>query len=176
MVTCPANATFTGSAIEPCSATVTGPVLSQALTVSYSNNVNAGTATASASYPTGGNYVGSSDTENFTIDPAATTTVVTCPASADLHRVGIEPCSATVTGPLLSQALTVTYSNNVNVGTATASASYPTGGNYVGSSDTENFTIDPAATRRRRPAPPGCSTYSWVGYSSPARPRSPGRR
>ncbi len=109
--------------------------------------LNVGTATARASYPTGGNYVGSSDTENFTIDPAATTTVVTCPANATFTGSAIEPCSATVAGPALSQALTVSYSNNVNAGTATASASYPTGGNYVGGGDTENFADStPAAT------------------------------
>ena len=33
--------------VLPCSATVTGPALNQTLTVNYSNNVDAGTATAS---------------------------------------------------------------------------------------------------------------------------------
>src|SRR5207248_9332595 len=41
---CPPSATYTGSAIEPCTATVTGAGgLNQPLSVSYSNNVNAGT-------------------------------------------------------------------------------------------------------------------------------------
>jgi hypothetical protein len=42
--------TYPGSAITPCSASVTGPGgLNQSLTVSYQNNTNAGTATADAS-------------------------------------------------------------------------------------------------------------------------------
>ena len=55
---------------------VTGPGgLSQALAVSYSNNVNAGTATASASYAGGANHLGSSDTEVFVIGQAEEATV-----------------------------------------------------------------------------------------------------
>ena len=43
--------TYTGAVQTPCSATVTGAGgLNQSLTVSYTNNTNAGTATASATY------------------------------------------------------------------------------------------------------------------------------
>ena len=37
----------------------------------------------------------------------------------------------------------VTYTNNINVGTATASATYAGDANHSGSSDTETFAIDP---------------------------------
>ncbi len=44
-VTCPTNVTYTGSALTPCTAAATGAGgLNQSLTVSYSNNTNAGTA------------------------------------------------------------------------------------------------------------------------------------
>jgi len=50
-VSCPATVqTYSGSALEPCSATVTGANLSLTPTPTYTNNVNAGTATASYSF------------------------------------------------------------------------------------------------------------------------------
>jgi len=67
-VTCPASVVYTGSAIEPCTAAVTGAgALSQALTVSYVNNTGVGTATASASYPGDANHFGSNGSKTFTI-------------------------------------------------------------------------------------------------------------
>jgi hypothetical protein len=48
---------------------------------SYSNNTNAGTATASYTYAGDANHTGSSDSKNFTIDLASSTTVVSCPAN-----------------------------------------------------------------------------------------------
>ena len=65
-----------GSAIEPCTAVVTGPGgLSLALAVVYSNNVNVGTASASASYAGSANYLPSSDTEVFVIGETVETKV-----------------------------------------------------------------------------------------------------
>src|SRR5919204_74706 len=83
-VTCTAGPfSYTGSAIAPCSATATGANgLNQALTVSYTDNVNAGTVTASASYGETGNYAASSDSKTFVIGKAVTTTTVTCTAVA----------------------------------------------------------------------------------------------
>ena len=84
----------------PCSATVTGPGLSQTPDVVYSNNINAGTATASVSFAATTNYLASSDSKNFTIDKAATTTALTCtPGPFTYTGSAITPCSATVTGP-----------------------------------------------------------------------------
>ena len=77
VITCPTNVTYTGAALTPCTATVTGAGgLNQSLTVSYTNNVNAGTANASASYAESANYLGSTDSKNFTINKASSTTVV----------------------------------------------------------------------------------------------------
>jgi MBG domain-containing protein/Big-like domain-containing protein len=68
-VTCPVSVVYDGSAQTPCSASVTGAGgLNQALTVNYTNNTNAGTATASASYPGDANHNGSSDSKTFEIE------------------------------------------------------------------------------------------------------------
>src|SRR5262249_1171115 len=119
----------------------------QPLSVSYSNNTNAGTASASASYAGDANHTGSSDSKNFTIDKAASTTTVTCPASVTYNGSAQTPCTANVTGAGgLSQTLTVSYSNNTNAGTATANASYAGDANHNGSNDSKNFTIDKASS------------------------------
>ena len=147
-VTCGAGPfTYTGAAITPCTATVTGPDgLNQALTVSYADNANAGTATANAGYAGSANYLPSSAAASFTIAKAQTTTTVTC-AAGPFPATGspIEPCSASATGAGgLNQALAVTYAGNVEPGTATAGASYAGGANYLPSSDTEVFVIGEA--------------------------------
>jgi hypothetical protein len=149
IVTCPASITYDGSAQEPCSATVTGAGgLSESLTVSYSNNTNAGTASASASYPGDANHFGSDDAESFTIDKASSTTTVTCEAGPHVFTgFTITPCSANVTGAGgLDDPVTVSYSNNTNAGTASASASYPGDANHFSSEDTKSFEIDKAAS------------------------------
>src|SRR5207244_2047854 len=126
VVSCPTNVTFTGSALTPCTASVSGVGgLSQALTVSYTQNTNAGTATASASYAGDANHLGSSDSATFTIDKASSSTVVSCPTNVTFTGSALTPCTASVSGVGgLSQTLTVSYSNNTNAGAATASASY----------------------------------------------------
>jgi hypothetical protein len=139
--------TYSGAAINPCTASVTGPNgLSQALAVSYADNTNAGTAAANAGYAGSANYLPSSAAASFTIAKAATTTTVSC-AVGPFPATGsaIEPCSASVTGPGgLSADLAVTYAGNVEPGTATAGASYAGGANYLPSSDTEVFVIGEA--------------------------------
>ena len=60
----------------------------------------------------------------------------------ELHRIGDHALSAAVTGAGgLNQVLPVSYVNNVNPGTATASATYAGNGNYGSSSDSKTFTI-----------------------------------
>jgi hypothetical protein len=147
-VSCPAGPfTYTGAAQTPCSASVTGPGLSQSLTVNYTNNTSVGTATASATYTESANHLGSSDSKHFTIDKAPTTTAVSCAGGPFAYTGSAQtPCSATVTGPGLSQSRTVNYTNNTNAGTATASASYAESANYLGSSDSKPFTIGRATT------------------------------
>src|SRR5207253_539301 len=112
-VTCGAGPfTYTGSPQTPCTANVTGAGgLNQSLTVNYSNNTNAGTATASASYPATAdpNYLGSSDSKNFTIGPASSATTVTCSAGPFVYTGSPQtPCTANATGAGgLNQSLSV---------------------------------------------------------------------
>ena len=74
--------TYTGSAhTPPCSVSVTGAGgLNLSPNPDYSNNVGAGTATASYTYAGDANHNGSNDSKNFTIDKASSTTDVTCTA------------------------------------------------------------------------------------------------
>ena len=78
------------------------------------------------------------------VNKAASTTVVTCPASLPYTGTPLTPCSVAVTGAGgLSLTPTPVYANNTAVGTNTASASYayPGDANYEGSSDVKYFSI-----------------------------------
>ena len=73
-VSCPGSVTYNGSAQTPCTASVTGAgSLSQSLTVSYSNNTSAGSATANATFAGDANHTGSSNNGGFTINTAQVT-------------------------------------------------------------------------------------------------------
>ncbi len=74
-VTCTAGPfTYTGAGIEPCAAGVTGAGgLNQALAVTYAGNVDAGTATATASYAGSANHLASTDSDTFIIGEATIT-------------------------------------------------------------------------------------------------------
>jgi hypothetical protein len=144
-VTCGAGPfTYTGSAHEPCTAGVTGAGgLDETLPVTYANNVNAGSAMASASYAGDANHTGDSSSKSFTIAKAPSTVTVTCP-SAPIPFTGsaITPCSAKVTGVGgLDQSLTIVYSANVNPGTATASAAFAGDANHLVSNGSATFAI-----------------------------------
>jgi hypothetical protein len=77
-IVCPGSVTYNGFAQTPCTASVTGVGgLNTSLTVAYSNNTNAGTATADASYGGDSNHFGSSDTKTFAINKANATITVT---------------------------------------------------------------------------------------------------
>src|SRR5205807_2139654 len=83
-------------------------------------NTNAGTATASASYAGDANHTGSSDERTSAVEEATSTTTVNCPTNVTYDGTAQTPCSASVTGPGgLNQALTVSYTNNLNAGTPT---------------------------------------------------------
>ena len=148
VVTCPANVTYNGSAQTPCSVAVTGAgSLSLAPDAVYTNNTNAGTATASYTYGGDANHTGSSDSKNFTIDKAASHTVVTCPDSLIYDGSARTPCSVAVTGAGgLSLTPAPNYSHNTDAGTATASYTYAGDANHDGSSDSKDFTIQKAAS------------------------------
>src|SRR5215211_1070043 len=160
--------TYTGSAHTPCSANVTGPNgLNQPLPVSYTDNVNAGTVTASASYAETANYNASNNSETFTIDKANTTTTVSCTAGPFTYTGSAHtPCSANVTGPNgLNQPLTVSYTDNVNAGTVTPSASYAATANYNASNNSETFTIDKANTTTTVGCTAGPFTYTGSAHT-----------
>ena len=79
-VSCSPNSfVYTGSPIEPCTASVTGPGgLNDPLTVSYvGDTTNVGSVTANASYAGGGNYQASNGSDNYTITAADQTAYIT---------------------------------------------------------------------------------------------------
>src|SRR5207249_7560763 len=62
---------------------------------------------------------------SYTIDKAASFTVVTCPASVTYNGSAQTPCTVSVTGAGgLNQTPAANYTNNTNVGTATASYTF----------------------------------------------------
>lgn len=92
-----------------------------------------------------GNYNDQSGSVSIVITQAPSTVTITCPASVTYNGFAQEPCTAVVTGVgSLNQALTVTYSNNTNAGTATASASYLGGLNHAASNNSTTFEIEKA--------------------------------
>src|SRR5437899_6209693 len=103
---------------------------------SYANNTNVGTATASYTYAGDANHEGSSDSKNFEITKASTTTTVTCPASATYTGSALTPCSVTVTGAKLSLTTGASYAKNTNVGTDKASYTYVDDANHESSAET----------------------------------------
>jgi hypothetical protein len=131
--------------------------------------VNAGTATASASFAGDANHDGSSDSKNFTIEKAASVTTVTCPASVIYNGAAQTPCSATVTGAGgLSLTPTPTYANNTNVGTASASYTYAGDANHTGSSDSKTFAINPAPSVTVVSFEPGPYMYRGTAFTATA--------
>jgi hypothetical protein len=147
-VICPTSVTYDSSAQAPCTATATGAGgLSEDLDVSYSDNTNAGSASASASYAGDPNHKASNAETTFTIDPAESTTTVTCPAHVTFDGAAQTPCSAVASGVGgINVSLTVGYEDNVHAGTATASASYGGDPNHLGSDDSTTFVIDQAGS------------------------------
>src|SRR3989441_443980 len=146
VVSCPANEVYTGTAQEPCTVAVTGASLSLTPAASYSDNTNVGTATASYSFAGDANHDGSSDSKPFGITKASSTTVVSCPANEVYTGTAQEPCTVAVTGASLSLTPAASYSDNTNVGTATASYSFAGDANHEGSSDSKTFGITKASS------------------------------
>ena len=151
-MTCPASVTYDGSAQEPCTATVVGAGgLSQSLTVSYANNTNVGTATASASYAGDANHAGSSGSGSFEIGKAASMTVVTVAGGASFTYDGnAHPATVLVTG---AGGLNLTPDPEYSCGHApkdvadsgcTASFTYLGDANHYGSTDSKTYTITQA--------------------------------
>src|SRR6185503_3490261 len=141
--------TYTGVAQTPATVTVTGAGgLNLTPTASYTNNVDAGTATASYSYAGDANHDGSNDSKPFVIGKASSTTVVTIVGGPFTYTGAAQtPATVTVTGAGgLSLTPSPTYANNVDAGTATASYSYAGDANHDGSNDSKPFVIGKASS------------------------------
>ena len=138
---------YTGSAIEPDVTVKDGetPLDDEDYEVTYSNNVNAGTATVTITGK--GDYSGET-AATFTIIPKAVTNDgITIAAIADQTYTGsaIEPAVTVKDGETtlaLGTDYTIGYSANVYVGTATATITGK--GNYSGEK-AATFTISPKA-------------------------------
>ena len=139
---------YTGAAQTPTACTITG-AYTGGLTCA-DNPASVGPAVGSGAVTptvTGGtaNFAITLVNGAWNITKATTSVTVTCPTSVVYNGAAQTPCAATVTGPGgLSQSLTVTYTNNTNAGTATASATYAGTANYAAASNSANFTISAA--------------------------------
>src|SRR5206468_2672606 len=112
----------------------------------YPANVNVGTATADATWAGDANHTGNSGESTFDIAQAPSTVTVTCPATAQTYTgSAIEPCTAAATGAGIDapgiDVTPVTYTANVNVGTATADATWAGDANHTGNSGESTFDI-----------------------------------
>jgi len=133
-VSCGASVTYNGAAQMPCSATATGAGgLSQTLTVSYVNNINAGTATASATFAGDANHTGSGSSANFTINKA--NQVITWNA----------PATMTYGAPLSGTQLDATVAG-VSGGTAPGALTYSPASGTILSAGSNTLTVTAAAT------------------------------
>ncbi|MFN2614678.1 MAG: beta strand repeat-containing protein, partial [Actinomycetota bacterium] len=168
-VDCPvAHESYDGSAHDVCTASANGAgALTQPLTVTYDDNTNAGTVTASATYAGDANHTGNSDAAQFVIDQATSTTTVDCPTDPQIYTgSAIEPCTASYsTSDGLSGSVGVTYTDNVSVGTAHASASYPGDSNHSTSSGSATFEIVRAGPEETTTTIDSTSAATVVGQS-----------
>ena len=77
VVSCPASVVYDGSAQTPCTVAVTGLNLDLGPDPAYTDNTDAGTATASYAFAGDTNHTGSSDSQDFTIDQATPVCAIT---------------------------------------------------------------------------------------------------
>ena len=147
---CPASIPFSGSAQTPCTASVSGVGLEQSLTVGYANNINAGTATASASYAGDTTHAAATTkSTTFAIDKAASETTLDCLPGVVFTGTAQDVCTGRVSGvDGLDQPVAVVYApdntNATSAGTATATFAGDT--NHAGSSAQASFEIGKATS------------------------------
>ncbi|HWS89856.1 MAG TPA: Ig-like domain-containing protein [Pyrinomonadaceae bacterium] len=150
-VTCPPGVTYTGEAQTPCTANVTGAGgLNESVSVTYQNNVNAGQASAGATYAGGPNHLGGTGNAAFIINKAASITVVTFEPGPYVYRGSAFTARALVTGAGgLDASVSVGYTgdctNVTNADGCTATATYQGDANHDGSSDAKSITITKAS-------------------------------
>ncbi|GAA4427726.1 hypothetical protein GCM10023188_11170 [Pontibacter saemangeumensis] len=132
---------YTGEAITPASVSVTGPGLAITPAAAYSNNINAGLATASFSYAESANYLASSDSKNFTINKAtATLTLATLSHVYD----GTEKSATATTYPVGLTGVSVSGSGT-DFGTYEANASLDNA-NYTATAVSGMLSISKASS------------------------------
>ena len=128
----PASFTYDGKAKTPGVTVKAGgiTVLASGYSVSYKNNTNAGTATVTV---TGKGYFAGSKSATFRIDPAQITSVAVSPASVEYDGKAKTPGVTVKAGGLTvpTSGYSVSYANNTNIGTATATVTGK--GNFAGS-------------------------------------------
>ena len=155
-VSCPPVAqTYTGFAIEPCSASYSGAGgLSGSLTPGYINNVTIGTATASATYLGDLNHTGSNNSATFEVGKASLT--ITARDQTKTYGISFSFLGTefTTTGLLHTDSVSgVTLSSDgsadsANVGDYDIVASAATGtglGNYTIHYQIGNMSVTPAS-------------------------------
>ena len=122
-------------------------VSSTEYTVSYSNNINAGTGTVTFTDVAGGTYT-VNGTATFTIKrkPLSPPAVKVSPTSMTYTGSGLQPDVTVYDNDteLATTEYTVTYKNNTDVGTGEVLVSDKSGGNYEITTTTANFTITKA--------------------------------
>src|SRR5262249_39241544 len=182
-VTCPSTVTYTGSPLMPCSASATGVGIggpSAPLTGGYSNNLNAGTATATAAHARAGNPTGSNGSQTFTIAPAGQTINFGALANKSL---GDPAFTVSATGGASGNPVTFTTMTTpvcasggtngatiaiVGPGICTVRASQAGSQNYSAAADvTQSFQVAATFTGLMNPwAPPGPGTYNGMTFTS----------
>jgi len=103
----------------------------------------AGATTVNATFFGDTTAAPSSASAPFSVTTTASTTTITCPTGFQVATgAALQPCKANVTGAGgLNQAVNVSYTSNVNAGTATATAQFFGDPGHTASSATATFTI-----------------------------------
>jgi hypothetical protein len=142
------SGTYDGSAHAPsaCTSSYAGVTCTDS-PASVGPAAGSGTVTPVVSYAIGnaGDYQITPQNGSWSIAQATSATTLTCPTSVVYNGTAQTPCTASVTGAGgLSQSVTVSYTANTNVGTASASATYAGDANHTGSTKSTTFAIAPA--------------------------------
>ena len=129
-------------------------IISDFYNVSYSNHINAGTATVTVTDKDGGNYV-VSGTKEFTINPKEVSNpTITLSETSYVYDGNPKTPSVTVkdgNNVIPPSEYSVSYSDNTNAGTATVTVTDKDGGNYA-VNGTGTFLIVKAAPTYTAPA------------------------
>jgi hypothetical protein len=165
------SGTYTGATQTPSDCAVTGAYTGDLSCANSPATVGPDVGTTTITPLVSGTELGNFDlalvSGSYSISRAASTTNVTCPASVTYNGSGQTPCSANVTGAGgLTQSLPVSYQDNTDAGTATASASYAGDANHEGSSNSQTFTINQAPVTAT--AGGGSATYDGTTHAPSA--------